>query len=147
MRVKQSEICTNGPWRMRTGHANGMRWIPGRRAVAHVEAQKTRECKIRKMHENVKCAGYANAWIRENARCAKMRNARKREMRGNAKCAETRNARKCRNAKTPKPRKRENRENTKIAKVAALQQVQYKVLLYGLYAPVETWVSTPQRRA
>jgi hypothetical protein len=30
------------------------------------------------------------------------------------------------------------RENAKIAKVAALQQVQYKVLLYGLYAPIET---------
>jgi hypothetical protein len=30
----------------------------------------------------------------------------------------------------------------KIAKVVVLQQVQYKVLLYGLYTPVETWVST-----
>jgi hypothetical protein len=29
-------------------------------------------------------------------------------------------------------------ENAKIVKVAALQQVQYKVLLYGLYAPIET---------
>jgi hypothetical protein len=28
----------------------------------------------------------------------------------------------------------------KIMKVAALQQVQYKVLWYGLYAPIETWV-------
>jgi hypothetical protein len=63
MRVKQSEIRTNGPWRMRTGHANGMRWIPGRRAVAHVEARKTRECEIREMRENAKCTGYANAQI------------------------------------------------------------------------------------
>jgi len=37
-------------------------------------------------------------------------------------------------------------ENAKIAKVAALQQVQYKVLRYGLYAPIETWVSTPVYR-
>jgi len=50
-----------------------------------------------------------------------MRNVRKREMRGNAKT-----------------QKRKNRENAKIAKVATLQQVQYKVLLYGLYAPIET---------
>jgi hypothetical protein len=53
-------------------------------------------------------------------------------------CAKTRSARKCEkrgNVKTPK---RQNRENAKIAKVVALQQVQYKVLLYGLYVPVET---------
>jgi hypothetical protein len=30
------------------------------------------------------------------------------------------------------------RKNAKIVKVAALQQVQYKVLRYGLYAPIET---------
>jgi hypothetical protein len=63
MRVKPSEIRTNGPWRMRTGHANGMRWIPGRRAVAHVEMQKMRECKIREMCENAKPARYASARI------------------------------------------------------------------------------------
>jgi hypothetical protein len=65
-------------------------------------------------------------------------------MRENAKtamcviCAKTRSARKCEkrgNVETPKC---ENRENAKIAKVVALQQVQYKVLLYGLYAPIET---------
>jgi hypothetical protein len=63
MRVKQGEIRTNGPWRMRTGHANGMRWIPGRRTVAHVEAQKTRECEIRKMRENAKPTRYVSVRI------------------------------------------------------------------------------------
>jgi len=56
MRVKQSEIHTNGPWRMRTGHANRMRWILGRCVVAHVKVQKMQEC------ENAKCK------IRKNAK-------------------------------------------------------------------------------
>jgi hypothetical protein len=30
--------CNDGPWRMRTGHANRMRRILGRRAVAYVKA-------------------------------------------------------------------------------------------------------------
>jgi len=82
----------------------------------------------------------------------------KREKRENAKYAETRNpqdmrVRKLRtvwdremcaiwemreNARNLKREIREMRENAKIAKVAALQQVQYKVLQYGLYAPIET---------
>jgi hypothetical protein len=69
----------------------------------------------------------------ENAKYAETRNARymrEREMRDiceNAKCAiyvKMRNVRKC--------------ENAKIANVAVLQQVQYKVLQYGLYTPIET---------
>jgi hypothetical protein len=71
-------------------------------------------CIIREMHENARNLKREMHKRRENTRCAKY-----------AKCAKTRDARK--------------RENTKIA---ALQQVQYKVLLYGLYAPIETWVST-----
>jgi uncharacterized lipoprotein NlpE involved in copper resistance len=42
------------------------------------------------------------------------------------------------NAKTRKRETRDICENAKIAKVTALQQVQYKVLQYGLYAPIET---------
>jgi len=87
--------------------------------------------------ENAKCARYEMRERCENAKCARdvrMRNAREtqeremRERRKNAKCA--------------RYAKHEVRENAKIAKVAALQQVQYKVLLYGLYVPVETCVST-----
>jgi len=90
---------------------------------------------------------------RENAKyakCAKMRNPRDtrvrelrtvweretcliREMRENA-----RNARECEMRENVKCVEMPKRENAKIAKVVALQQVQYKVLLYGLYAPVET---------
>jgi hypothetical protein len=195
MRVKPSEICTNGPWRMRTGHANGMRWIPGRCAVAHVEMRKTRECKIREMRENAKPARYAsarmancvgsrdvhNSWDarkreeserevrerRENVKCVKYAKCETRdicEMRNMrymrdakhaiyARCetrdiCEMRNARymrdaqKCETCKNARCAETQKRKNTKIAKVAALQQVQYKVLLYGLYAPIETWVST-----
>jgi len=40
--------------------------------------------------------------------------------------------------KTQKHKMRNICENAKIAKVAALQQVQYKVLQYGLYMPIET---------
>jgi len=94
--------------------------------------------------------------MHERCDICEMRNARKHEMRENAKCekcdvrdmcesAKCAKMRKARNVETPK---RENRENTKIAKivkVVVLQQVQYKVLLYGLYAPVETWVSTTSK--
>jgi hypothetical protein len=58
--VKQSEICTNGPWRMRTGHVNGMRRIPGRHTVVHVKARKTQECEI---CGNAKPARYASVQI------------------------------------------------------------------------------------
>jgi hypothetical protein len=64
--------------------------------------------------------------MRENAKREK---CDVRDMCESAKCAKMRKAR---NVETPK------RENAKIAKVVVLQQVQYKVLLYGLYAPVET---------
>jgi hypothetical protein len=172
MRVKQSEIRTNGPWRMRTGHANGMRWIPGRRAVVHVKAWKTWEmkntwkremwntqkretrkicvcakcelCEMCKMHEkremlitwkrtryvsarNANCVGSRNVKMRGiwmwNAWQCKVHENAKHEMREICEMCET-----C--------------EIAKIAKVTALQQVQYKVLQYGLYAPIETWVST-----
>jgi len=52
-----------------------------------------------------------------------------------------RDAQKCKtreNAKHAKTRKCEMHENAKITKVTALQQVQYKVLQYGLYVPIET---------
>jgi len=138
MRVKQSEIRTNGPWRMRTGHANGMRWIPGRRVVAHVEVRKTRECEIRKMRENAKCAGYAsariancmgtrdvhNSWDARKCEESETRIARKTWYMRNAKCAKTRNAKRekcdvrdmCENAKCAKMRKARKRRNAKTRK-------------------------------
>jgi len=77
------------------------------------DARKREESETRNAWD-AKCARYAKRETRENAKCEK---CDVRDMCENAKCA-------------------------KIAKVAALQQVQYKVLLYGLYAPIETWVST-----
>jgi len=109
MRVKQSEIRTNGPWKMRTGHVNGMQWILGRHVVAHVKAQKTRNVKYAKMRKR---ARYASA---QNANC------------GIVKCMQYV---RCTKHKICK--------NAKITKVTALQQVQYKVLQYGLYVPIET---------
>jgi len=66
-------------------------------------------CIIREMHENVRNLK------REMHEMQNTRDALKREM-----------------------REIREHENAKIVKVAALQQVQYKVLLYGLYAPIET---------
>jgi len=175
MQVKQSEICTNGSWRMRTGHVNGMRWILGRHAVAYVKAWKTRECKKAKCKicGNAKPTRYVSVW---NTNCVGSQNAR--NMWDAWKCEESemwnawnmRDAWKCEtheNAKTwkharyasaqnancgitkctqyvrcTKTQGMRKHENIKIVKVAALQQVQYKVLQYGLYVPIETWVST-----
>jgi hypothetical protein len=114
MQVKQSEICTNGPWRMRTGHANRIWWILGRCTVVCVKAWKMWECKNAKCEicKNTKHMRYASMW---NAKCVGSWNMQNHKM--------------C--------------KICKIVKTAALQQVQYKVLQYGLYAPIETWVSTP----
>jgi hypothetical protein len=64
--------------------------------------------------------------MRENAKYerVRMRDARKCEMRANVKM--------------PKRQHHKNTKIAKIAKVVTLQQVQYKVLLYGLYTPLET---------
>jgi len=111
------------------------------------------------MRENMKRAGYASARIANNVGTRDVYNSwdvRKREesetrIARDAKCATDAIYAKCEkcdvrdvseNAKCAKTRKARKRENAKIAKVVALLQVQYKVLLYGLYAPVETWVST-----
>jgi len=110
MWVKQSEIRTNGPWRMRTGHANGMRWILGRCAVAHVKAWKMQEC------ENAKHVRYVSM---RNVKCAGSWNARDMQKCENVKC-------------------------TKMRKSLRCSRCQYRVLWYGLYTPVETWVSTTQ---
>jgi len=86
-------------------------------------------CGIARHAQYVRCVKTRGIWNVKYVRCAEMWNAqymRKCEMHKNAKCAKTRNT-----------------WNAKIVKVAALQQVQHKVLLYGLYAPIETWVSTP----
>jgi len=42
------------------------------------------------------------------------------------------------NARYLKHEMRKICKNTKIAKITVLQQVQYKVLRYGLYVPIET---------
>jgi hypothetical protein len=112
----------------------------------------------REKHENVKyakCARMQNlrdmrvrelrsVWDREMCIIREMRkNARnlKHEMRErceNTRCAKYVKYEMCENARCAEAPKRENAKTAKIAKVATLQQVQYKVLLYGLYAPIET---------
>jgi hypothetical protein len=84
-------------------------------------------CGIMKCAQYVRCVKTQGIW---NAKCVKYARY--------ARCAETQNVQYMRKHKI-----REMHGNTKIMKVAALQQVQYKVLQYGLYAPIETWVSTP----
>jgi len=126
MQVKQSEIRTNGPWRMRTGHANGMWWIPGRHAVAHVEARETRECEIREMRGNARPARYVSAQITNCVGSRDVHNswdAWKREE------SETRNARdakytRCvRYAENAKCEICEMRGNAKCARYAELREM------------------------
>jgi hypothetical protein len=83
-------------------------------------------CIIREMREN------ARNLKREMCEMRNARETREREMRERRDICEMRNAKRAIYAKTRSARKCEN------AKIAALQQVQYKVLLYGLYMPVET---------
>jgi hypothetical protein len=151
MRVKQSEIHTNGPWRMRTGHANRMRWIPGRCAVAHVKARKTREC------ENAKCEICENAkparlyvcakcelWNCEMCEMCEVHEKHKMLITQKHENVQDMRVRKMQTLWDPKMHVIcEMCENVRylkceIAKVAMLQQVQYKVLQYGLYTPIET---------
>jgi len=85
-------------------------------------------CGIAECAQYVRCVKTRGIWNAKCTRCAEMRNMRKTR-----KCENARYMRKC-----------EMLESAKITKVAVLQQVQYKVLQYDLYAPIETWVSTSE---
>jgi hypothetical protein len=111
-------------------------------ACQSVKNARMQKCEMWNMwkhetHEICKCAKYELCGI---AKCAQhVRCVKTREI-WNAKyvrCMETRNMGKCETCNIC--------ENVKIAKVTTLQQVQYKVLRYGLYMPIETSVSTAEK--
>jgi hypothetical protein len=104
------------------------------RNAKNARMQNTRDMQVRELRTVWDRKMCIIREMRENARNLK---CEMRERRKNTKCAKY--AKRVVYAKCTEMPKR---KIAKIAKVAALQQVQYKVLLYGLYVPIETRVST-----